>query len=197
MQTSKATFASERRPVPLLRLPTPLLTVDLDALEHNVDTMAAWCRAAGVDLAPHGKTTMSPDIWRRQLDAGAWGITVATAFQAAVAREAGVRVVLAGPVQPGQEAYFAEQVEPALGDGVEYVGEADAERKRALYRRARALLMPIRWPEPFGLVMIDLDEFKAVNDALGHQAGDLLLSQIASAIVGKLTDSIEAVGKKG
>jgi D-serine deaminase-like pyridoxal phosphate-dependent protein len=97
VQTSKATFANERRPVPLLRLPTPLLTVDLDALDHNVDTMAAWCRAAGVDLAPHGKTTMSPDIWRRQLDAGAWGITVATAFQAAVARESDVpNVVLAG-----------------------------------------------------------------------------------------------------
>jgi glycosyltransferase involved in cell wall biosynthesis len=71
------------------------------------------------------------------------------------AREAGVPLVLAGPVQPGQEAYFAEQVEPALGDGVEYVGEADAERKRELYGRARALLMPIRWPEPFGLVMVE------------------------------------------
>jgi glycosyltransferase involved in cell wall biosynthesis len=66
-----------------------------------------------------------------------------------------VPVVLAGPVQPGQEEYFAEQVEPALGDGVEYVGEADADGKRDLYGRARALLMPIRWPEPFGLVMVE------------------------------------------
>ncbi len=73
----------------------------------------------------------------------------------AAAREAGVPVVLAGPVQPGQESYFAERVEPALGDGVEYVGEADAARKRDLYGRARALLMPIRWPEPFGLVMVE------------------------------------------
>jgi glycosyltransferase involved in cell wall biosynthesis len=73
----------------------------------------------------------------------------------AAAREAGARLVLAGPVQPGQEAYFAEQVEPALGDGIEYIGEADAERKRDLYLRARALLMPIRWPEPFGLVMVE------------------------------------------
>jgi len=71
------------------------------------------------------------------------------------AREAGLPVVLAGPVQPGQEAYFAEEVEPALGDGVEYVGEANADRKRDLYGRARALLMPIRWPEPFGLVMVE------------------------------------------
>jgi len=74
----------------------------------------------------------------------------------AAAREAGARLVLAGPVQPGQEKFFAEEVEPAVGkDGVEYVGEADADRKRDLYTRARALLMPIRWPEPFGLVMVE------------------------------------------
>jgi glycosyltransferase involved in cell wall biosynthesis len=74
----------------------------------------------------------------------------------AAAREAGVPVVLAGPVQPGQEAFFADEVEPHLGaDGAEYIGEADAERKRDLYQRARALLMPIRWEEPFGLVMVE------------------------------------------
>ena len=74
----------------------------------------------------------------------------------AAAREAGAPLVLAGPVQPGQEAFFAQEVEPQLGrDGIEYVGEADAARKRELYQRARALLMPIRWPEPFGLVMVE------------------------------------------
>jgi len=74
----------------------------------------------------------------------------------AAAREAGVRLLLAGPVQPGQEEFFAEEVEPHLGrDGIEYVGEADAEAKRTLYQGARALLMPIRWPEPFGLVMVE------------------------------------------
>jgi glycosyltransferase involved in cell wall biosynthesis len=74
----------------------------------------------------------------------------------AAAREAGLPLVLAGPVQPGQEEFFANEVESQLGrDGIEYVGEADAERKRDLYQRARALLMPIRWPEPFGLVMVE------------------------------------------
>jgi glycosyltransferase involved in cell wall biosynthesis len=72
------------------------------------------------------------------------------------AREAGARLVLAGPVQPGQEQFFAEEVEPRLDEeGIEYVGEADGERKRDLYQRSRALLMPIRWPEPFGLVMVE------------------------------------------
>lgn len=144
MQTSKATFANERRPVPLLRLPTPLLTVDLDALDHNVDTMAAWCRAAGVDLAPHGKTTMSPDIWRRQLDAGAWGVTVATAFQAAVAREAGVpNVVLAGTTF-SEEALVALAADPGSTrvlmwvDSVAAVRLVDEALARAAARAADA-----------------------------------------------------------
>jgi len=74
----------------------------------------------------------------------------------AVAREAGAPLVLAGPVQPGQEEFFAAEVEPHLGrHGIEYVGEADSAGKRDLYGRARVLLMPIRWPEPFGLVMVE------------------------------------------
>ncbi|NIZ92201.1 amino acid deaminase [Kineococcus rubinsiae] len=76
-------------------LPTPLLTLDAGALAANVATMAGWARAAGVDLAPHGKTTMAPAVWRQQLAAGAWGITVATPWQLGVALASGVPVVLA------------------------------------------------------------------------------------------------------
>lgn len=73
----------------------------------------------------------------------------------AAAREAGVPLVLAGPVQPGQEEFFAREVEPHLdGDGIRYVGEV-GEDKLELYAGAKALLMPIRWPEPFGLVMTE------------------------------------------
>jgi glycosyltransferase involved in cell wall biosynthesis len=73
----------------------------------------------------------------------------------AAAREAGVRLVLAGPVQPGNEDFFAKEVEPHIdGDRVEYVGEV-GEEKADLYVDARAFLMPIRWPEPFGLVMTE------------------------------------------
>jgi glycosyltransferase involved in cell wall biosynthesis len=73
----------------------------------------------------------------------------------AAAREAGVKLVLAGPVQPGQEEFFAKEVEPHIdGDQVEYIGEV-GEEKSELYVAARAFLMPIRWPEPFGLVMTE------------------------------------------
>jgi len=144
VQTSKATFASGHRPVPLLDLPTPLLTLDLDALGHNVDTMAAWCRAAGVDLAPHGKTTMSPDVWRLQLDAGAWGITVATAFQASVAREAGVPVVVLAGTTFHEEALVALAADPGSSrvlmwvDSVDAVRLADEALARAASRAADA-----------------------------------------------------------
>jgi len=71
------------------------------------------------------------------------------------AREAGARLVLAGPVQSGQRDFFEREVEPHIdGDRVRYIGEVGDE-KRELYAGARALLMPIRWAEPFGLVMTE------------------------------------------
>ncbi|WP_144795851.1 alanine racemase [Microbacterium paludicola] len=73
---------------------TPVMTVHQDALAHNERTAFEWATSLGVVLAPHGKTTMSPALWQRLLDAGAWGITVATDWQASVAIEAGVRNVL-------------------------------------------------------------------------------------------------------
>jgi D-serine dehydratase len=72
----------------------PVLVLRESALRTNIHAMADWCRANGFDIAPHGKTTMCPQIFRRQLDAGAWAITVATAAQARVCFEVGVRRVL-------------------------------------------------------------------------------------------------------
>lgn len=75
-------------------LPLPLALVKRTALEHNLHRMQALARGWGVDLAPHGKTTMSPQIFRRQLDAGAWGLTFANVTQLAVGVAAGVRRAL-------------------------------------------------------------------------------------------------------
>ncbi|WP_431806878.1 amino acid deaminase [Microbacterium paraoxydans] len=75
-------------------LVTPVLTVHADALAHNEQTAFAWAEQQGVLLAPHGKTTMAPALWQRLLDAGAWGISVATPWQAEVAVAAGVPTVL-------------------------------------------------------------------------------------------------------
>jgi len=71
------------------------------------------------------------------------------------AQRAGVHLKLAGEIQPLFQAYWDERVQPHLGHGVEYVGEANLAQKNELLSRARALLFPIEWQEPFGLAMIE------------------------------------------
>jgi len=72
------------------------------------------------------------------------------------ARAAGVPLVLAGKCsEPVEREYFRTEVEPRLGPGVELLGVADATTKRDLLSRARCLLFPICWDEPFGLVMVE------------------------------------------
>ena len=74
----------------------PLLTLRESALANNIEAMAAYCARAGVALAPHGKTAMSPELAARQLAHGAWGITVATIGQLRTYREFGFpRLLLA------------------------------------------------------------------------------------------------------
>ncbi|WP_149038435.1 alanine racemase [Kitasatospora sp. MBT63] len=72
-------------------LGTPLVTLDAGALDHNLRTMAGWCERAGVELAPHGKTSMAPALWQRHLDAGAVAITLANLPQLRVGRAFGLR----------------------------------------------------------------------------------------------------------
>jgi glycosyltransferase involved in cell wall biosynthesis len=75
---------------------------------------------------------------------------------ALAAHEAGVDLVIAAKMrEPGEVEYFHDQVEPLLDSSVRYVGEVGMQRKLELLGAARALLNPIQWPEPFGLVMIE------------------------------------------
>ncbi len=75
-----------------LSLPTAVLYED--KLQHNLNWMQQFITAYGVKLAPHGKTTMAPKLFARQLQTGVWGITLATAHQTRVAHAHGVRRVL-------------------------------------------------------------------------------------------------------
>ena len=72
------------------RLCTPALVLDLAALERNVAAMAAYCRRHGVALRPHAKTHKSVEVARRQLDAGAVGISVATIGEAERLTDGGI-----------------------------------------------------------------------------------------------------------
>ena len=74
-----------------------------------------------------------------------------------IARRAGMKLKMAAKVDPADRQYFDEQVKPVLdvSPHVEFIGEINDSQKQDFLGRARALLFPIDWPEPFGLVMIE------------------------------------------
>lgn len=75
-------------------LSLPVAVLDGEKLKHNLEWMRLFIDAYGVRLAPHGKTTMAPKLFDVQMSHGAWGITLATAHQALVAWQHGIRRVL-------------------------------------------------------------------------------------------------------
>lgn len=75
-------------------LPLPVAVIRSEALEHNSRWMRAFLARTGVQIAPHGKTTMCPQLFLRQIADGAWGLTCATPAQLQVYRSFGVRRVL-------------------------------------------------------------------------------------------------------
>ena len=108
------------------------------------------------------------------------------------ARLAGRALVLAGPVQPGQEDYFRELVEPYIdGRTVRYVGEVGGTAKLELFANAAGFLMPVCWREPFGMVMIealacgtpviDFPEGAAAEIVIENENGFLVADEAAMA----------------
>jgi D-serine deaminase-like pyridoxal phosphate-dependent protein len=93
-------------------VPLPALVLKESALAHNVELVSRWCADHGVLLAPHGKTTMAPQLFERQLAAGAWAITAANAAQVRVCRAFGVpRVFLANElVEPVSLHWLADEL---------------------------------------------------------------------------------------
>jgi D-serine dehydratase len=84
-------------------LPLPVALIKASALSHNSRWMRSFLEHFGVAICPHGKTTMAPQLFARQLADGAWGITVATVQQLRVCRRFGVqRVVLANQLVGAQ-----------------------------------------------------------------------------------------------
>src|SRR4051812_22430678 len=75
-------------------LPLPVMLLSESALRANVEGMAAYCRERGALLAPHGKTSMAPQLFARQVQAGCWAMTAATPSQLRVYRRFGVQRIL-------------------------------------------------------------------------------------------------------
>ena len=80
-------------------LSLPLAVLKQSALDHNLAWMQRFCKSKNLDIAPHGKTSMSPELFHRQLNAGAWGISFANVFQAGLGIRHGVpRIIIANQV---------------------------------------------------------------------------------------------------
>lgn len=89
-----AELVASRRPLFGGGFTAPVMVLHAEALEHNLALMARYCRDSGVELAPHGKTTLAPQLFARQLAQGAYGITAATGSQLRLYRAFGVPRVL-------------------------------------------------------------------------------------------------------
>jgi D-serine dehydratase len=107
-------------------LPLPVAVIRSEALEQNSRWMRAFLARTGVQLAPHGKTTMCPQLFLRQIADGAWGMTCATAAQLQVYRTFGVRRVLLANQLLGRQAIAFARAELARDPQFELYTIADS-----------------------------------------------------------------------
>ncbi|NUK62424.1 alanine racemase, partial [Streptomyces lunaelactis] len=92
-------LAAERRNLFTGGFTTPVLALSAESVEHNLALLETYSERHGLAFAPHGKTSMSPQLFARQLEYGAWGITAAVPHQARVYRAYGIqRIFLANEV---------------------------------------------------------------------------------------------------
>jgi D-serine deaminase-like pyridoxal phosphate-dependent protein len=89
-------LAAQRRDLFTGGFTTPVLALSAERLTHNLELMETYAVRHGLAFAPHGKTSMAPQLFWRQIEHGAWGITLAVPHQVRVAREFGIeRIFLA------------------------------------------------------------------------------------------------------
>lgn len=116
-----------------------------------------------------------------------------------VAREAGVKLVIAAKCSAPQEiAFFKDAIEPRLGPDVEWLGEADEDTKRDLLAKAKALLFPIDWDEPFGLVMIEA--MAAGTPVLAFRRGsvpEVVVDGVTGVVVDRPEELVAAIARAG
>ena len=113
-----------------------------------------------------------------------------------IARAVGLPLKIAAKVDRVDQEYFKTEIEPLLTlPGIEYVGEIDERRKNTFLGDARALLFPIDWPEPFGLVMIEA--MACGTPVLAFRNGSVA-EVVDAGVTGEVVDSVaEAIGKIG
>ena len=122
---------------PTSALDTPALLVDLDVMEANIARIVATCRAHDVAWRPHSKAHKTPEIAKKQMAAGAIGVTCAKLGEAEVMAAAGIRDILianqiVGAYKIGRLADLADRADPIVCvDNIENLTELDAAFRRA------------------------------------------------------------------
>ena len=114
-----------------------------------------------------------------------------------VAHRTKMPIKLAAKVDPADQEYFEREIEPLLEhDRVEYVGEIGGHEKMELLNHARALLFPIDWAEPFGLVMIEA--MACGTPVIAYRSGsvpEVIEHGVSGFIVDDIDGAVEAVGR--
>ncbi|WP_318784169.1 glycosyltransferase family 4 protein [Methylobacterium flocculans] len=115
-----------------------------------------------------------------------------------VARAAGIPIRLGGTLDVGNPDYFEQRVRPLLGEDATYLGPVDDTRKGDLLGSARALLFPIDWPEPFGLVMIEA--MACGTPVVAWDRGsvpEVVEHGLTGFVVSSEAEAVEALGRIG
>lgn len=113
-----------------------------------------------------------------------------------IARRAGLPLKLAAKIEGDDAANFRKTVEPHLGGDIEFVGEIDESEKAAFLSKAIALLFPIDWPEPFGLVAIEAMAFGVPVVAWAEGAMPEVVDRGETGyVVDSIEDAVDAVGR--
>lgn len=111
------------------------------------------------------------------------------------ALQTGNQLIIAGNIQPGEESYFKEKVEPFIDHKqIRYVGPVNDQQKSELFRTAKAFLFPIKWEEPFGMVMVEA--MAAGIPVIAFKRGavpEIVLDQINGLVVENLDEMLLAV----
>jgi len=114
-----------------------------------------------------------------------------------IARRANTRLKIAAKIDPADRPYFETDIEPLIQSPlIEYVGEQDDTGKRRLIGSARALLFPIDWPEPFGLVMIEALACGTPVIAFGRgSVPEIIEDGVNGFVVRNEDEAVEAVAR--
>ena len=114
-----------------------------------------------------------------------------------IAQRAGIPLKMAAKIDPVDRDYFEARIKPHLADPlIDYIGEVDEQGKNALLGGARALLFPIAWPEPFGLVMIEA--MACGTPVIAFRQGavpEVMAEGISGYIVSSVEEAVSAVAR--